>query len=41
MMLVPGSILILVSLKDHRAAGLSLEMNQYIFYNMKLDLVVA
>lgn len=38
--LVPGLMLILVSL-GHRAAGLSSQMNQYIFCNMQIDLVVA
>ena len=41
MMFVPGLMLILVSLEDHRVAGLYLQMNQYIFYNMQADLVVA
>ena len=40
-MLVPGLMLILVSLEDHRRAELSLQMSQYIFYNMQVDLVVA
>ena len=39
--LVPGSMLILVSLENHRAAGLCSQMNQYIFCNMQIDLVVA
>ena len=41
MILVPGLMLILVSLEDHRGAELSLQMSQYIFCNMQGDLVVA
>ena len=41
MILVPGLMLILVYLGDHRVAGLPLQMNQYIFYNVQVDLVVT
>lgn len=41
-MMVPGSMmLILVSLEDHRVTGTYLQINQYIFYNMQVDLVDA
>ena len=42
MMMVPGSMmLILVSLEDHGVTGTYLQINQYIFYNMQVDLVDA
>ena len=42
MMMVPGSMmLILVSLEDHRVTGTYLQINQYIIYNMQVDLVDA
>ena len=42
MMMVSGSMmLILVSLEDHRVTGIYLQINQYIFYNMQVDLVDA
>ena len=41
MTLVPGLMLILVSLEYHRGAELSLQMSQYIFCNIQVGLVVA
>ena len=41
MTLVPGLMLILAFLEDHRGTELSLQMSRYIFYNMQVDLVVA
>ena len=39
---VPDSMtLLLASLEDHRAAGLSLQRYRYIFYDMQVDLVVT
>ena len=40
-MFVTGLMLIMVSLEDHRAVELSLQMNQYIFHTMQIVLAVA